>query len=92
MHANQHSIGRQSHSTTHSSRAVKAKGPSQGSVRTMAYIGESLQRKGWLSRLAATLLVSWRARDRQLLDVNGLSDHLKRDMGFLDGVPTVKRR
>ena len=58
----------------------------------MAYLSESLKHKGWLSRLTAALLVRSHERRGELLDVNGLSDHLKRDMGFLDGVPTIKRR
>jgi len=58
----------------------------------MAYVSESLKHKGWLSRLAAVLLVRSHRRGSELLDVNGLSDHLKRDMGFLDGVLTIKRR
>ena len=70
----------------------RRKDPSRGSVKSMAYISESLQRKGWLSRLAAILPVLTRPRHGDLLDVSGLSDHLKRDMGFLDGVPTIKRR
>lgn len=57
----------------------------------MAYVGESLKHKGWLSRLAAALLVRSHKQSNDLLDVNGLSDHLKRDMGFLDGIPTLKR-
>ena len=92
MHANQHSIGSQSHSTTHSAHAVKARGPAQGSVKNMAYTGESLHRKGWLWRLAWMVPALSQLRRTELLDVSGLSDHLKRDMGFLDGVPTVKRR
>jgi hypothetical protein len=58
----------------------------------MAYVSESLKHKGWLSRLAAALLVRSHERGGELLDVNGLSDHLKRDMGFLDGVSSIKRR
>jgi len=57
----------------------------------MAYVSESLKHKGWLSRLAAALLVRSQKQGSELLDVNGLSDHLKRDMGFLDGIPTLKR-
>ncbi|WP_202309056.1 hypothetical protein [Mesorhizobium sp. L-8-10] len=42
---------------------------------------------GWLGRLAARFLRPRRA----LLDPRSLPDHLKRDMGFLDGNgPNVK--
>jgi hypothetical protein len=58
----------------------------------MAYIGESLQHKGWLWRLASMVPAFRQSRRTELLDIAGLSDHLKRDMGFLDGVPTIKRR
>ena len=58
----------------------------------MAYSGESLRHKGWLARLAWMVPALTQSRRTELLDIAGLSDHLKRDIGFLDGVPTVKRR
>jgi hypothetical protein len=37
--------------------------------------------------------IFWPVKTRKkTLDVNGLSDHLKRDMGFLDGGDTKGRR
>ena len=39
------------------------------------------QQRSWISRFA--WLGARTPRDR--LDIRGLSDHLKRDMGFLDG-------
>lgn len=46
-------------------------------------------RKSWTSWLAQ----AFGARHGGRLDPRALSDHLKRDMGFLDGVdPTRKRR
>lgn len=74
----------------HISGAPISKDPSQGSVETMAYLSETAKVQGWLSRLASFLPTI--ERKRHVLDVRTLSDHLKRDMGFLDGAPTSKRR
>ena len=58
----------------------------------MTYPSETLKFRGFLSRLLPVLSIGSRASQRQVLDVRLLSDHLKRDMGFLDGAPTGKRR
>ena len=49
-------------------------------VATMA--GRS---SGWTLRLATLLFGEPRARRRERLDPRMLSDHLKRDLGLLDG-------
>jgi hypothetical protein len=59
---------------------------------TMSYPGETRKIQDWLTLLALVLPAFGHQRRTQALDVRGLSDHLKRDMGFLDGVPTDKRR
>jgi hypothetical protein len=61
-------------------------------VRTVASISGSLKFQGLVSRLASIVPMIARGRRTDLLDVRALPDHLKRDMGFLDGLPTVKRR
>ena len=58
----------------------------------MTYLSETTKHRGFLSRLASLLPALSRGHGSEFLDVRGLSDHLKRDMGFLDGVPTQKRR
>jgi hypothetical protein len=58
----------------------------------MAYLSETAKYRGWLSHLASFLPTLSHGPASDLLDVRGLSDHLKRDMGFLDGMPTAKRR
>lgn len=43
--------------------------------------------------IAQLFRILWPVKTRKRkLDVNGLSDHLKRDMGFLDGGDTKGRR
>ena len=39
-----------------------------------------------------TALFRRRRRSRNVLDPNELSDHLKRDLGFLDASETLRRR
>ena len=43
---------------------------------------------GWTLRLATLLFGEPRARRRARLDPRMLNDHLKRDLGFLDGRAT----
>ena len=47
--------------------------------------GASRTGDDWGARLAAALLPVRRRHKRPLLDARDLSDHLKRDLGFLDG-------
>ena len=56
----------------------------------MTYFNDTTRVQGWLSRLVSLLPAT--QRKQRVLDVRTLSDHLKRDMGFLDGTPTAKRR
>jgi hypothetical protein len=66
--------------------------PSQGPRASMAYFDEIAKNRGLLARFVSILPAVGRHRRRsRLLDVRSLSDHLKRDMGFLDGLPTDKR-
>jgi hypothetical protein len=58
----------------------------------MAYLNETLKVRSFLSRLTGGLPSFSREPRRPVLDPRRLSDHLKRDMGFIDGVPTCKRR
>lgn len=48
--------------------------------------------RGFLSRLTAALPAFPRGSRRAQLDARHFSDHLKRDMGFIDSLPTGKRR
>lgn len=58
----------------------------------MTYLNEPLKFRSFLSRLTVALSSFSREPRRPVLDPRRLSDHLKRDMGFIDGVPTGKRR
>ena len=58
----------------------------------MAYSSEITKMQAWLAVLARALPMFEGRRRIGTLDVRSLSDHLKRDMGFLDGQPTDKRR
>jgi hypothetical protein len=58
----------------------------------MAYPTESEKFREWLDLLARAIPMFKGRPGVGTLDVRALSDHLKRDMGFLDGVPTDKRR
>ena len=58
----------------------------------MAYLNETLKFRGFLARFLSVRPVGSRASRHRVLDVRRLSDHLKRDMGFLDGGPTGKQR
>jgi hypothetical protein len=58
----------------------------------MAHLSETPKIQSWLARLITVLPALERNRRTEILDVRVLSDHLKRDMGFLDGLPTDKLR
>jgi hypothetical protein len=58
----------------------------------MAHLSETAKIQGWFARLLAVLPAFERKRRTGVLDVRSLSHHLKRDMGFLDGLPTDKLR
>lgn len=47
---------------------------------------------GWLSSLASFLPALTSRPRPDVLDIRTLSDHLKRDMGFLDGNEPGRRR
>jgi hypothetical protein len=46
--------------------------------------------RDWLSRLAVLLSAALTGRSRAVLDPRILSEHLQRDMGFLDGNGTTR--
>jgi hypothetical protein len=57
----------------------------------MTYPSATAKLHDWFSRPTFVFPLLGRRPRRELLDVRRLSDHLKRDMGFLDGVdPTGK--
>jgi hypothetical protein len=58
----------------------------------MAYLNDTTKVQDWLSRLASALPRLASPRRSAVLDERSLSEHLKRDMGFLDSAPTRKRR
>ena len=58
----------------------------------MAYLDEPLKFRSLLSRLTAALPSFSRGSRRALVDPRHFSDHLKRDMGFIDSLPTGERR
>lgn len=68
-----------------------ARDPSQGPRASMAHLDQIAKNRGWLARFVSILPAFERRRRVGLLDVRNLSDHLKRDMGFLDSLPTDKR-
>jgi hypothetical protein len=60
---------------------------------THATVGLEQAQSGFLnSWLAAWFTRPGRHARRARLDVRDLSDHLKRDMGFLDGNPVGRRK
>lgn len=61
-------------------------------VNAMSNITANASHPGWISRLLAVLNRDQRRRPCEVLDTRSLSDHLKRDMGFLDGNEPAKRR
>jgi hypothetical protein len=59
----------------------------------MTRIHATSQNHRWISFLMPSLAWLGRGPRRDQLDVRGLSEHLKRDMGFLDGNdPSGKHR
>jgi hypothetical protein len=65
--------------------------PPKGRVHPMANLDQIVKNRGWLASFASILPAFAGGRRARLLDARRLSDHLKRDMGFLDGLPTDKR-
>ncbi len=61
-------------------------------VSTMAFLDSTPRRSGWFARLTASLLAYEPRPHGRFLDTRGLSDHLKRDMGFLDGSGDINKR
>ena len=55
----------------------------------MAHLAETFKVQSFAARLVSLLS---RSERRPVLDTRALSDHLKRDMGFLDAAPTGKHR
>jgi hypothetical protein len=75
--------------TVHTYRS--ARDPFQGPRASMANLDQIVKNRSWLARFVSILPAFERSRRARLLDERKLSDHLKRDMGFLDGLPTDKR-
>jgi hypothetical protein len=80
MYANQGSIGKQARAAAYSTHRIQPEAVGKADVATMTEMRARLQ-ESWISRFAWIGVRSPRGR----LDVRRLSDHLKRDMGFLDG-------
>ncbi len=51
----------------------------------MSFLHATAKYAGWVSLLTSALFTYTPAPDKAQLDPRQLSDHLKRDMGFLDG-------
>ena len=54
-------------------------------VTTMTQLIATMQNHRWISGLMPRMGWFGPSRRREMLDVSRLSDHLRRDMGFLDG-------
>ena len=63
--------------------SINKGGPRRAGVSTMTQLIATNHR--WLSGLMARVDWFGRRARRDVLDVRRLSDHLRRDMGFLDG-------
>ena len=58
----------------------------------MSLLTATAKYAGWVSLFTSTLFVHTPVPQRALLDPRQLSEHLKRDMGFLDGINSRGRR